>query len=238
MRSTAIRAGGGAGVPGRRRRARCRGLERVARQDGRQGRRAEQADLRGAARTRRGEAICRIAAQPRRMPRCCRSPHAAAGSSSWRTGSRCGSIDPMTPTLLETIASPADLRALPKADLRAARARAARVPAAIGLADRRAPVVEPRHGRAHDRAALRVRHAARPAGVGRRSPDLRAQDPDRPPCRDVEAAAVGRSLGVSAPLGERVRHVRHRAQLDVDLRRARHGARARSSRARSGASSR
>ena len=37
---------------------------------------------------------------------------------------------------------------------------------------------------------------------------------------------------------ERVRHVRHRAQLDVDLGGARHGARARSSRARSGASSR
>ena len=39
----------------------------------------------------------------------------------------------------------------------------------VGRADRRPPVVEPRHGRADHRAALRVRHAARPHRLGRRA---------------------------------------------------------------------
>ena len=64
-----------------------------------------------------------------------------------------------------------------------ARARAAGVRAGFGRADRRPPVVEPRHDRAHDRAPLRVRHAARSHRVGRRPPDLRAQDPDRAAAR-------------------------------------------------------
>ncbi len=107
----------------------------------------------------------------------------------------------------------------------AARARAARVPAGVGGADRRAPVVEPRHGRAHDRAALRVRHAARPDRLGRRPPDLRAQDPDRPARADEPAAHGRRAVGLSAALRERVRHVRHRALVDVDLGGAGHGGR-------------
>ena len=97
----------------------------------------------------------------------------------------------------------------------------------VGRADRRPPVVEPRHGRADDRAALRLRHAARPHGLGRRPPDLPAQDPDRPARAHGHAAPEGRPLRLPAPQRKRVRHVRHRAFVDVDLGRARHGDRAR-----------
>ncbi len=129
---------------------------------------------------------------------------------------------PMYP-LLDQIDSPAALRKLDRSALpqlaRELRAFVHRV----GRADRRAPVVEPRHRRAHDRAALHVRHAARPHRLGRRAPDLRAQDPDRPPRRDGPAADGGRPVGLSAPQRERVRHLRHRAFVDVDLGGARHG---------------
>ena len=100
--------------------------------------------------------------------------------------------------LLEPIDDPAALRRLDARALPRARARAARVPARLGRADRRPPVVEPRHRRAHDRAALRVRHAARPHRLGRRPPDLRAQDPDRPARGDEPAAHGRRAVGLSA----------------------------------------
>ena len=89
--------------------------------------------------------------------------------------------------------------------------------------DRRPSVVQPRHGRADRRAALRIRHAARPPRLGRRPPDVCAQDPDRPPRSDEPSADGRRSLRFPAPHRKRIRHVRHRAFVDVDLRCARHG---------------
>ena len=70
---------------------------------------------------------------------------------------------------------------------------------------------QPRHGRADHRAALRVRHAGRPHRVGRRPPDLSAQDPHRPARAHGHAAPARRHLGLPAPRRERVRHLRHRA---------------------------
>ena len=149
-RARRVCRGGGARVPGRRRRARRRGLDASL---------GKTAGKDAASNKPTYVALLGLDEAQARTPAALRAEaHAAhravrgarrAGSSSWRTGSRCGSTDPMTANLLETIASPADLRgARRKADLRAARARAARVPAAIGRADRRPPVVEPRHGRA------------------------------------------------------------------------------------------
>ena len=106
---------------------------------------------------------------------------------------------------------------------RRARARAARLRARVRVGDRRASRVEPRHRRAHDRAAPRVRHAGRPHRLGRRPPDLSAQDPDRPPRGDADPAQAGRPLGFPAARREPVRRLRHRALVDVDLGRARHG---------------
>ena len=62
VRAGHICRGCGTGIPGRRRRARCRGLRRCAGQDRGQGCRAEQADLRLVAGSRRGPAPRRGAA--------------------------------------------------------------------------------------------------------------------------------------------------------------------------------
>jgi hypothetical protein len=94
--------------------------------------------------------------------------------------------------------SPADLRALGTRDPAPAGRRAARLPRRIGIEDRRPSVVQPRHGRADDRAALRLRHAGRPHGVGRRPPDLRAQGADRPPRGHGDAAHEGGVAGFPA----------------------------------------
>src|SRR5437867_313911 len=77
--------------------------------------------------------------------------------------------------------------AQPRAQAAAAACRrAARVRARVGVADRRPPVVESRHRRADDRPALRLRDARGPYRLGRRPPDLSAQDPHRPARRVSE----------------------------------------------------
>src|SRR3989338_7933576 len=76
----------------------------------------------------------------------------------------------------------------------ATRRRVAPLSNRVGEQDRRASVFQPRHGRADHRIALHLPHAGRPAGVGRRAPDLRAQDPHRP-ARSNEQAAHGALAG-------------------------------------------
>ena len=126
----------------------------------------------------------------------------APARANWPTGSCCATADIMYP-LLDRIDDPAALRRLDRGELAGTRARAAGLPGGVGRADGRPPVVEPRHGRAHDRAALRFRHAARPDRLGRRPSDLRAQDADRPARADEPAPDEGRALGFSAPHGKR-----------------------------------
>ncbi len=99
------------------------------------------------------------------------------------------------------------------------------VPARLGLQDGRPPVVQPGHGRTDHRAALRVQHAARPHRLGRRPPDLFAQDPHGPPraaCTSLRQLEW--HVGLPEARRKRIRHLRHRALVDLDLGRAGHGA--------------
>ena len=128
---------------------------------------AARAGARGARRPRRGAA--------RRLRRAGRF-HRSAEILAWR---RSPTSCPPTAAIrrctscCKTINDPAELRALERRQLRPARRRAARLRARVGVEDRRPPVVQPRHGRAHHRAALRVRYARGPHRLGRRPPDLR-----------------------------------------------------------------
>jgi hypothetical protein len=74
--------------------------------------------------------------------------------------SRSRVTDPM-PTLLDSIDSPAALRRLDRELLPQLARELRSFVLHLGRADRRAPVVESRHDRAHGRAPLHVRHAAR-----------------------------------------------------------------------------
>ena len=129
---------------------------------------------------------------------------------------------PSTP-LLDQVHEPCDLRGLDRAEPRAAGGRAAAGDHRRGVGDRRPSRRRAGRGRAHRGAAPRLRHAARPADLGRRPPGLPAQDPDRPARPHPHAAPAGRPLRLHPPGGERLRPVRRRAQLDLDLGRPRHG---------------
>ena len=140
-------------------------------------------------------------------------------------------------SILDSINSPADLKPMTRDELRTARRRDARAAHRRLLAHRRPHRRRPRRGRADDRAALRVRHAARPARVGRRAPGLSAQAAHRPQRADGDAAPGRRHLRLPQAHRERVRHVRRRPRRHGDLGRARHGRRARHQRARTSRSS-
>jgi hypothetical protein len=105
--------------------------------------------------------------------------------------------------LLDTISDPAQVRELERKQLPQLADELRSLPGGIGVQDRRAPFVEPRYGRTHGRPAPRIRYPARPPGVGRRPPDLRAQGAHRSARRHGPAAHARRRLGLPEAQRER-----------------------------------
>ena len=109
----------------------------------------------------------------------------------------------------------------------ASRRRAAHRDDRRRLRDRRPPWRRARRGRADRRAALPLRHATRPDHLGCRPSGLPPQNPDGP-ARSHPHAADGRgAFRLHQALRERVRPVRRRAFLNLDLGRGRDGRRPR-----------
>ena len=212
-------------LPGGRRRARRGGIGGYARQDRRQGRGAEQADVRHAAGARRGEAARRGAAR-RGACRARALRHAARGGcSSSPTGSRSASTDRMYP-LLERIDSPADLRA-PRPRAAAASSRASCAASSSIRSRRPAGTCRPTSAPSSSRSRCTT------SSTRRRTASCGTSATRPTPTRSSPAAArrwrsCGRWDGVAASRAASesgVRHLRHRAFVDVDLGGARHGGR-------------
>ncbi|KAF1858265.1 hypothetical protein Lal_00014766 [Lupinus albus] len=206
-------------VPGRGRHPRRDGRFGHAGQDGRQGCGRQQADLcvdsgagavEGAGRT--------TAAAGARRARAVRRTSTAAARD--RGPDRAAEGINETARQHQRPGRPAQAAAHPA---HAAGARTACIPPRFRVEDRRPPVVEPRHRGTDDRAALRVQHAGRPHRVGRRPPDLFAQDPHGPARAHAHAAPAERPVRLPQARRKRIRHVRHGALVDVDLGGPRHG---------------
>ena len=116
-----------------------------------------------------------------------RPPTACA---SWPISSSSARSEMATP-LLDTLHSPADLRALPPADLPQLAQELRDFLVEFGRANRRPSGLEPGRGGTDPGPALRIRHAERPHRVGCRPPELHPQNSHRPP-RGHGRAAPGR----------------------------------------------
>ena len=125
-------------------------------------------------------------------------------------------VMPVSTPLLDRIQIPADLRKLHPTSCASSPTSCARR-RSCGLGHRRPSRRRAGRGRAHRGAALRVQHAGGPADLGRRPPGLSAQDRHRPAQPHPHAAPGGRPVGLHPPQRERIRPVRRRAFLDLDL---------------------
>ena len=170
--------------------------------------------------------------------RCARAPLASVCPTGWCSESteRIFTVDSTLHGLCNAVPA-AHLDRLARRSARAdagqaeeARGRAAAVPHRYGRADGRSLRRGARHRRADRRAALCIRHAARPHRVGRRPSGVSAQGADRPPRQAAHDQAQERPRAVPDAQRERIRHVRRRPFEHVDQRRARHGDRRRAQR--------
>ena len=125
--------------------------------------------------------------------------------------------------LLRSVNLPADLRAQPENRLGEVCAELREYPDSQRRHARRSLRRRTRHRRTHGGAALRVQHAGRPAGLGRRSPGLPAQGAHRPSRPARHHQAERRSRAVSVARRKRVRHLRRGSLEHFDQRGARHG---------------
>ena len=83
--------------------------------------------------------------------------------------------------------------------------------------------VEPRCGGAHRSYALCIQHSVRPHRVGRGTSGLRTQDSDRPMRQFLYQPQAQRTAPVPLAGGKRIRHLRLRTRLKLNLRSTRNG---------------